>query len=472
MLGLRRVSVDGNFFALGGDSIMSIQLVSRARAAGLVITPRLVFQHQTVEALAACALPLEPTPSAPEAETGPVPLTPVMLGLLQRGGLLDRSNYQAMLLQTPAGLALCQLQEVLQAVLDRHDALRLRAIPPAESGWDLEIMPQSTITAEACLHRVEGNASEAAIHTHRAAAERRLDPVAGHMLQAVWFDAGTERPGRLLLAIHHLATDGVSWRILLPDLAAAWTAIAAGRPAHLPRSGTSFRRWAQLLAEEAPTRATQLPFWTATLAPPSLRLTDAPLDPARDRHGTARHLRLTLRPSVTAPLLTHVPAAFHARINDVLLTALGLAVAAWRRKSEPVLVDLESHGREEIAPRHRPVAHARLVHHAVSGAARPRRARPGRGAGGRAGAGAGTQAGQGTAPRRAGKRARLRAAALAQQGHRRRPRAAGAAAARLQLSRPLRRVRRPRTGAAPAPRSCWATPIPPCRSRTPSKSMR
>ena len=164
-----------------------------------------------------------------------------------------------------------------------------------------------------------------------------------------------KRPGRLLLTIHHLAVDGVSWRILVPDLASAWEAISNGREPALPPRSTSFRRWAQRLAIEAQDadRVGELSFWRGMLREPSLSLLDGALDPMRDVSGTAGHLTLTLPAALTGALLTRVPAAFHGSINDVLLTGLAVAVADWRqahgrRTSRAVLLDLEGHGREDI----------------------------------------------------------------------------------------------------------------------------
>ena len=154
------------------------------------------------------------------------------------------------------------------------------------------------------------------------------------MLQAVWFDAGAERPGRLLLCIHHLAVDGVSWRILVPDLEAAWRQIAAGQAVALPERGTSFRRWASRLAGHAQSEALrqELSFWRDQQDLPSLQLTESKLDPVRDVLGTAGHLTMSLPAEVTQALLTRVPAAFHGGIDDVLLGALSVAVADWCRR--------------------------------------------------------------------------------------------------------------------------------------------
>ena len=188
--------------------------------------------------------------------------------------------------------------------------------------------------------------------TQSAAAKARLDPVAGVMVQAVWFDAGPDAAGRLLLVIHHLVVDGVSWRILLPDLAAAWEAIGVGRPVALPPVGTSLSRWAHLLTAEAnsPQRVAELPAWRDILRdiPP---LVTAAHDPA----GATRRLTVTLAADVAAPLLARVPTNFHAGIQEVLLAAFGIALTEWRRRrggpDGAVLVDVEGHGRnEDLAP--------------------------------------------------------------------------------------------------------------------------
>jgi amino acid adenylation domain-containing protein/non-ribosomal peptide synthase protein (TIGR01720 family) len=358
VLGIPDVGVDDDFFALGGDSIVSIQLVIRARQAGLVLTPRQVFVHRTVAGLAPVAVAPEAEPAAVTAPAvGELPLTPILRWLDECGGPI-RAFSQSMLVHTPAGLTAERLRDVLLAAVARHDLLRARlvragggrpgrlVVPPAGEAPD----PATWVT------RVDAHADVAAeaVHAEAARAAHRLDPENGVMIQAVWFDHGPAEPGRLLLAVHHAVMDGVSWRILLPDLAAAW---AGDVGAALPPT-TSFRHWAQALEAEArrPGRVAELPVWTAQLA--GVRRSDGrealpdppvgrrPLDPVGDRDAV-RRLTLELPEDVTEPLLTTLPAAFGAHVNDGLLTALALAVASWRGDAGPVLVALEGHGREE-----------------------------------------------------------------------------------------------------------------------------
>ncbi|QUQ65769.1 non-ribosomal peptide synthetase [Kutzneria sp. CA-103260] len=361
VLGLPRVGVEDNFFELGGDSILAIQVVSRARNAGLVLSPRDVFLHKTAEAVAAVAEDV-----ADEAEVsaddgiGEVGLTPIVHWLAEQSGSVTGFQ-QCAVVQTPAGADLDMLAAALQAVLDRHDVLRMRL--RRNESWRLEVRPTGAVAATDCLTRVDATgASEdtlrALVIAQGATAQAGLDPDAGQMVRAVWLDAGPDQPGRLILVLHHLVVDGVSWRILVPDLEAAWNALADGVEPDLAPVGTSFRRWAEVLAAEATSvlRADELPTWLAMTAEPERPLGTGELDPNRDVHGTARQLRLRLSVEQTVALLTEVPSVFHAEINDVLLAGFALAVADWRRRrggdaGNGVLIEMEGHGREDIGER-------------------------------------------------------------------------------------------------------------------------
>ncbi|MFK0286703.1 non-ribosomal peptide synthase/polyketide synthase [Streptomyces sp. NPDC090499] len=356
------IGTDDDFFAFGGDSIVAMQLVARARSGGLRITPRQVLQHRTVAALAAVAVPLgaDDRQAAHDDGTGAVPLTPIMHALLDRGGPVA-AYHQAALLRTPADLTEPGLLAVLGAVAARHDMLRARLVRTPEAA--LAVPAAADTEVRTWLTRVDvretaadENALRDAVARHAPTALAGLDPEAGAMVRAVWFDAGTDRPGRLLLLVHHLVVDGVSWRILLPDLAAAWAAVRGGRNPEPAPVDMSFARWSRLLAARScePAAEDELPWWTSALAAGADLPLARPLDPAQDTVATTRHLSLSLPAAVTGPLLSRVPAAFGASVNDVLLTAFALAVGDWRSRTlgaehvgGPVLVDLEGHGREE-----------------------------------------------------------------------------------------------------------------------------
>ncbi|MEU6542798.1 amino acid adenylation domain-containing protein [Streptomyces sp. NPDC046859] len=367
VLGTPEVGVDEDFFALGGDSIRSIQVVSRARKAGLALTTRDVFEHKTVAALArAAGGPRTGEPDEPDGEpgVGPYELTPIMGQLHEdvrslTGPVVKYSQH--VVVHVPADLGAEVLETALHALADHHDALRTRATEPSPGLWHTEVLEPGALAGVRLVARAEAGAADgkdllAFAERQAAAARARLDPSVAVMLQAVLIapapGAGT---ALLVLCGHHLVVDGVSWRILLPDLAAACAALADGRTPALDPVGTSYRAWSRTLADQARTerRGTELALWQDLLDGPDPLIGTRRLDPAKDVYGTRRTLRLELGPDVTGPLLTEVPAAFHAEVNDVLLTGLALAVADWRRRHgrtpyAQTLIELEGHGREQL----------------------------------------------------------------------------------------------------------------------------
>ncbi|MEZ3183055.1 amino acid adenylation domain-containing protein, partial [Streptomyces pimonensis] len=307
-----------------------------------------VFEHRTPAALAEVCGTVgeEPADAVEDDGTGPVEQTPVMRWLREWRGTAA-GFHQSVLLRVPAGLGEERLTAAVQALLDHHDVLRLRVSADGTS----EVAGRGSVDAAACVRRTPLDGADVAEETRAAVA--RLAPESGVMVQAVWFDAGAKAPGRLLLTVHHFAVDGVSWRILVPDLRQAWESVAAGGPVRLDPVGTSFRRWAGLLRERAhdPRVTSELPYWKKVLRSGEPMLGSRAPDSARDTAGTARRLTVTLPGAYTAPLLSSVPAAFHGGVDDVLLGALALAVRQWRtaRGADAdggVLVDLEGHGRD------------------------------------------------------------------------------------------------------------------------------
>ncbi|MER5718777.1 alpha/beta fold hydrolase, partial [Streptomyces sp. NPDC002132] len=350
VLGLPSVGIDDSFFDLGGDSIRSIEVVAGARRAGLRVTAADVFTHKTVAALAAAVGDAEPAEIVGTDDgVGELAPLPVMLRLLEEGGPIDGFN-QSVVLTTPADLDLERLTGALQRVVDHHDALRLRLTGRGPGDWRLVIGEPGSVRVAPLVARIDAGhrayEDEAllrrAVAAQSEAARDRLAPRDGVTLQAVWIDRGAGRPGRLVLMLHHLVVDGVSWRVLLPDLLTAYE-----RPdAALDPVGTSLRHWSGLLREQAASRTGEVPYWTKLLSHEERPVGARALDPAQDTYATARTLRLALPAEHTGPLLEHGPAAFQAEINDVLLAGLGLAVAEWRGRS--LLVEVETHGREQL----------------------------------------------------------------------------------------------------------------------------
>ncbi|QHE68025.1 non-ribosomal peptide synthetase [Rhodococcus sp. WAY2] len=367
VLGIERVGYDDSFFALGGDSILSIRLVSRAKSRGLVFTPQQVFEHRTVAALAAQSDIADRTTPGPLTELagggiGTFPPTPVVRYLLERGGHFERFS-QSLLLTLPAGIDEDGLVAVVAAVIARHDMLRSRLFRDASGQWQMETRPDTDVDAASLIRRVrfdltiEADPPATLVAAEHQAAVERLRPSDGVVVQFVWLDPGPSRvpatSGRLIVVAHHLAVDGVSWRILLPDFATAWSQISAGHAAELPEPGTSMRRWAHALAEEAQRgeRVAELAWWRSAVDGPDPPITDRPLDPAVDVATAIRDVGVEMSTEDTSVLLTTLPGLYHGGAHDVLVTALAVASSRWRRDRgislSSMLIRMEGHGREQ-----------------------------------------------------------------------------------------------------------------------------
>ncbi|MGW5231746.1 amino acid adenylation domain-containing protein [Streptomyces nodosus] len=340
VLRLEEVGVDQDFFQLGGDSILAISLLSALREAGLYVTARQIFTHSTVGELAAVA-DREDTSVVDHRDvpTGPVVGSPVLQWLGETTDAID-GFVQSVVLNTPADLTADALDTILTAVIRRHDMLRAHLV--RGDRWSFDI-PEDHPDLRAWQE------SDRPLDECVALATAALDPDGGAMLRAVWRRAARQ----LVLVAHHVVIDGVSWRILMDDLASAWQQYTSGTPVELPPVGTSFRRWTQLLdraAFDADSSSYRRP----------LPGTDQPLGrrelSAADTVAGERLRTVTVGPETTAALLGEIPAKFHAGVNDVLITALAVALAGWRRDLGQdqtfAYIELEGHGREAhfVAP--------------------------------------------------------------------------------------------------------------------------
>ncbi|WP_236581242.1 condensation domain-containing protein, partial [Rhodococcus sp. T7] len=368
VLGVEKVGVDDSFFAVGGDSIVAIQLVSRARARGIAFTPRDVFERKTVASLAEIAqltagLEAVVLEELAGGGVGSMPLTPIGHSMIERGGGFGRFT-QTMTLSLPLSISRSTLVDSIAAVVDQHDALRSRLSRDEFGQYCIVAEPRGAVDVDSLIRRVPVTSSIADAEltdlssVELDAALDRLDPASGVVLQFVWFDFSSTageaaRAGVLMIVAHHLVVDGVSWRIMIPDFAIAWSQIDAGQSPSLAPVGTSMRRWAHALLEEAQSevRAAELPLWQSVLEGSDPMLGSRAFDPAVDVGPTVEQVRVDLPADVTDSLLTTVPRLFGGGVNDGLLAALALALAQWRRErgidETSALVQLEGHGREE-----------------------------------------------------------------------------------------------------------------------------
>ncbi|WP_077081394.1 non-ribosomal peptide synthetase [Mycobacterium numidiamassiliense] len=333
VLGLERVGVDDSFFDLGGDSILSMQVAARARAAGVLCRPRDIFVEQTVARLALVATVATDTDALVDEGVGAVEATPIIRWLQSVEGPVEQFN-QTVVVDAPVGVSHADVVAVLQGLLDRHAMLRLRVDTDEAGGWSLMVPEPGSVAAH--VQSVDVLSDEALV-----AGRSQLDPAAGVMLSAVW----AESSGQLALIIHHLAVDGVSWRVLLEDLNIAWAQHHSGQPVALPGGGTSFARWSTLLSEHAlrPDVIEQAEAWRQVAATPAV----LPAAQPEDTYLTAQNLSVELDVETTRLLLGEVPAAFHAGVNDVLLIAFGMALRELLGTQGAIGIDVEGHGRHE-----------------------------------------------------------------------------------------------------------------------------
>ncbi|KWN72175.1 non-ribosomal peptide synthetase [Burkholderia ubonensis] len=341
VLQLPSIGIHDNFFELGGDSILSIQVISRANQAGLRLTAKQLFQHQTIAQLAAA--PDERAAHAPTVSPlGEAPLTPVQHWFFDQDVEAPSHYNQTVLIQVPADIDESRLADAIRQVYEHHDALRLRFSRSA-GRWTQEVVAVGDTPALFAKQAIAGNAGEriAAMRAAAAEAERGIDITHGPLLAARLFCFDDEPFARLFVSVHHLAVDGVSWRVLLEDLHAAYH----GQP--LSAKTTSFREWALHLQQLArsPAIGDEVRHWQALLSQHVEPMpVDYPAAGAANHVGDTASVSFELDEADTTALLRRLPRAYDTRINDVLLVALAQACGMVTGNAR-TRIDLESHGR-------------------------------------------------------------------------------------------------------------------------------
>src|SRR2546429_4706494 len=312
VLGVDQVGVEDNFFELGGDSILSIQVVSRARAAGLSLMPRDLFVHQSVASLAANLGDGLPVAAEQGPVVGAVPLTPIQRWFFATQATAPEHFDQSVTVELAEDLDADALRAALAALVEHHDALRMRFgqtdgawhqhNAAVEAGGELERHDLSA--AEAGVQR--GAMEDVAARTHAG-----FDLGGGPLIRAVLFDLGASQRPVLLLAVHHLVVDGVSWRILLEDLEVAYRQASGGPAVHLPAKTSSFRDWALRLVDHVSSGGLddQLDWWA--------ELGDGAAALPRDRGGAntnapPRALAVAPAPAADRALPSGLPRGFPA----------------------------------------------------------------------------------------------------------------------------------------------------------------
>ncbi|HYP30131.1 MAG TPA: SDR family NAD(P)-dependent oxidoreductase [Blastocatellia bacterium] len=350
LLGIDRIGVHDNFFELGGDSVITIQIIARVNQAGLRLSPKQVFERQTIAGLAEVAGTARAVEAQQGVVSGPVPLTPIQSWFFAHG-LPDPHHYnQALMLEVREEMDAALLEKAVGHLVAHHDSLRLRYSRKGAI-WEqrnagLEGIEEVDHFSYVDLSGLPDISRRAEVEASAARAQTSLNLSDGPTARFVLFGLG--ETSRLLIVAHHLAVDAVSWRILLEDLGSAYGQLKEGKPVALPSKTTSFKRWAELLEEyaQSPELREEASFWARQSEGMGSRL---PVDyeDGVNTVASARALTVSLGPDESRALLQDVPRAYHTQINDVLLTCLAEAFAGWMGR-RALLVDLEGHGRDAI----------------------------------------------------------------------------------------------------------------------------
>jgi amino acid adenylation domain-containing protein/non-ribosomal peptide synthase protein (TIGR01720 family) len=351
-LGREQIGIHDNFFDLGGDSIVSLQINARAHQQGLRLGFSDVFKYQTIAELASAAEHLAPV----EAERGPVsgvvPLTPIQHWYFEQYGSKPYYWTQSFLLEIPESLNAANLEVAFNQLVAYHDSLRLR-FHETPTGWEQLNVESAEAFKLGHLELTDLDEAEQqkALKTHMETMEASLDIRAGPLIAASHIVRGELRPNLLFITVHHLAVDAVSWSILLGDLESLYLQLdnrTATRD--LPPKTTSYKHWSQKLAEYAQSRQVQaeLDHWTRDAAQPGAHL-PIEVDQVADRNTIATTLTqsTSLGEDLTQALLRDVPGVYNTQINDLLLAALAETLEGWTGQRRFV-IDLEGHGREDV----------------------------------------------------------------------------------------------------------------------------
>ncbi|WP_426952703.1 amino acid adenylation domain-containing protein [Bacillus mycoides] len=350
VLGVKKVGIHDNFFEIGGDSILSIQIISQASQEGLKVTPKQMFECPTIAELAQVAIETQGVQAEQGIVTGEVPLTPIQYWFFEQEHSRPEHWNQSMLLRVKERLDVKLLEGAILNLLKHHDALRFRYEQLANGTWRQR---NEGTDEHSVLHVVKRNkANEQAwnkvIQEEMNITQTSFNLVTGPLMRVVYFEDTLSGNDRIFWVIHHLVVDGVSWRILLEDLQAVYNQMKQGQGVRLPAKSTSFKEWSERLqaySDSGISKEVQ-DYWNERVEKETMKIPmDYPMQETTEE--SIDQVTRTLGVEETHALLQEVPVTHKTRINEVLLAALGQAIVDFTNQ-QTVSIHLEGHGREEM----------------------------------------------------------------------------------------------------------------------------
>ncbi len=348
VLALDTIGIHDNFFELGGDSILSIQITSKAREAGLRFSPNQLLEQPTIAELATVVNVTPEVIATQTPVTGSLPLTPIQHWFFEQEMIAANHWHQAMLLEIPLGVSLSKIQEAIATLWTHHDALRL-SFSYHSTGWQQTNTdvgnPPSLVEID--ISHLSQTDQIKAVAQYGTDIHSAMNLAEGKLMGVAHFIRGGNLSNWFLISLHHLIVDTVSWQILHNDLEKLLN--QNNYPTSLPTKTTSFKTWAEILTSQASQRQSQADFWFKQVESPFIRLPRDYSDTPLSTEGTVETVNVHLNSQDTQALLQSVPAIYNTQINDILLSALAQTLLQWSTlKAGNIRIDLETHGREQI----------------------------------------------------------------------------------------------------------------------------
>lgn len=351
VLGLEKVGVNDNFFELGGDSIISIQIISKANQMGIKLTPRQIFQYQTIAELSGVFNYVKTTDDEQKVITGDVQLTPVQKWFFEQNMTEPNHYNHSVLLKVPKNINEKYLEEVITELIKQHDALRLKFSKDG-TNWKqvnngIDNKPAFTVED---FSKIPSDEIDSEMGKNISTLQTTFNLEEGLLIRVRLYKTNPDNQNRLLIIIHHLSVDGISWRIILEDIYNAYRQLSNGEKINFQPKTTSFKEWGNLLTEYADSEklVSEKEYWLSVFEPV---IKPIPADnlSVKNENTVASFDTVTseLDEQYTLSLLKDVPKAYNTKINDILLTALVLAYESWSKESK-LLINLEGHGREDL----------------------------------------------------------------------------------------------------------------------------
>jgi amino acid adenylation domain-containing protein/non-ribosomal peptide synthase protein (TIGR01720 family) len=347
VLGIDRVGIHDNFFELGGDSIISIQIISRANQEGIKISPKQIFQYQTIAGLASVAEFESKKFTSQEMVTGSIPLTPVQHWFFEQGLAKPDHYSHSVLLSVPKDINEKDLEKAVDEMVRHHDALRMvfeeKNDEWVQSNKGFENTERFSVINFESENRIELNHDIDKLNESISLND-------GTLIKVRLYKTKSDADNKLLIIIHHLCVDGISWRIFLEDLYSTYTQLTLSGNVKLNHKTTSLKEWSQKLNAFAgtPEFRKESDYWIK-IADESFK--HLPVDIQGNKSGntvdSTETISIELEEESTQALLKEVPKAYNTHINEILLTAMILAFNKFSKENKLIL-NLEGHGREEM----------------------------------------------------------------------------------------------------------------------------